>query len=675
MKRLLSWLASVTVLPREISVFEGAYLARVNRLTMQFFWLHVPVFAAIAWANDTGPLLALILTTAVAIGPWVAHRSLSNPRTVTLVYGFAAMLMGGLLVHFGQGPVQIEMHFYFFALLAMLALYGNPMAILVAAVTVALHHLLLWVYLPASVFNYDAEWWVVAVHAAFVVLESIATVYIARSFFDNVIGLEKIVRQRTLELDERNRAMRLVLDNVDEGLITIDREGCVLPEHSAALTRWFGAPKDSQSLVDYLSEIDSDLGDAFALSWEQCLEGFLPIDLCVSQAPATLTWNGRQFRFSYRPLLDGDDVLTGMLVIVSDMTAEVERQRLECEQKETLSVLDRIVADKIGFLEFLSEAEDILETISDPPPDGALVVKRALHTLKGNCMTLGVQTIAELVHEIESAMFADQRPPTNEEVAELRAAWKSLEGRLSTLLGEEMRKSIEIAPNQLQELLRASLDGLPHAELARMIADLRLEPTAGRLRRAGEQAKRIAKRLNKEHVAVEIDDAHLRLDPDQWSSFWSAFIHVVRNALDHGVEAQDTGEPGKKGRGALKLRTFLDGTDFVVSIQDDGRGIAWEKVRQRAREALLACESRDDLIAAMFTDGISTVDEVTEHSGRGVGLAAIRTACEARGGRIEVESEPGCGTTFSFRFPRESMSAAPEEYLLATTARCEGKAA
>jgi two-component system chemotaxis sensor kinase CheA len=304
-----------------------------------------------------------------------------------------------------------------------------------------------------------------------------------------------------------------------------------------------------------------------------------------------------------------------------------------------------------------------------------LVVKRALHTLKGNCMTLGVQTIAELVHEIESAMFADQRPPTNEEVAELRAAWKSLEGRLSTLLGEEMRKSIEIAPNQLQELLRASLDGLPHAELARMIADLRLEPTAGRLRRAGEQAKRIAKRLNKEHVAVEIDDAHLRLDPDQWSSFWSAFIHVVRNALDHGVEAQDTGEPGKKGRGALKLRTFLDGTDFVVSIQDDGRGIAWEKVRQRAREALLACESRDDLIAAMFTDGISTVDEVTEHSGRGVGLAAIRTACEARGGRIEVESEPGCGTTFSFRFPRESMSAAPEEYLLATTARCEGKAA
>jgi hypothetical protein len=110
--------------------------------------------------------------------------------------------------------VQIEMHFYFFALLAMLAIFGNPMVIVVAAVTVAVHHLLLWATLPASVFNYAAPLWVVVVHAAFVVLESVATVYIARSFFDNVIGLEKIVHQRTAEIDARNRDMRLVLDNV-----------------------------------------------------------------------------------------------------------------------------------------------------------------------------------------------------------------------------------------------------------------------------------------------------------------------------------------------------------------------------------------------------------------------------------------------------------------------------
>src|SRR5712692_6767744 len=69
-----------------------------------------------------------------------------------------ALMMGVLLVRLGQGPVQIEMHFYFFALLAMLCMFANPLVNLAAAVTVALHHLIVWLIVPRSVFNYEAEW-------------------------------------------------------------------------------------------------------------------------------------------------------------------------------------------------------------------------------------------------------------------------------------------------------------------------------------------------------------------------------------------------------------------------------------------------------------------------------------------------------------------------------------
>ncbi len=117
----------------------------------------------IATFDDTGPLLALSLTLATLAGPVLASKMLENPRHLSAVFGFTAMLMGALLVHFGQEPVQIAMHFYFFALIAMLALFGNPLAIVVAAVTVAAHHLAFWIYLPQSVFNYDAPIWVVAV--------------------------------------------------------------------------------------------------------------------------------------------------------------------------------------------------------------------------------------------------------------------------------------------------------------------------------------------------------------------------------------------------------------------------------------------------------------------------------------------------------------------------------
>src|SRR6185295_15090654 len=178
------------------------------------------------------PLSALLLTCVVMIGPSIAYRVIRHPRALSVVYGITAMLMGGVLVHFGQGPVQIEMHFYFFALLAMCCLFANPMVNIAAAVTVALHHLAAWLLVPSSVFNYEAQWWVVLVHAGFVVLETLAACYISREFFDNVIGLEKIVEARTATIREKQRDMRLILDNVETGLVTVDLDGRLSSECS-----------------------------------------------------------------------------------------------------------------------------------------------------------------------------------------------------------------------------------------------------------------------------------------------------------------------------------------------------------------------------------------------------------------------------------------------------------
>src|SRR6202049_4415363 len=167
-------------LPAEITPFERHFLARLNKVPLVSFYLHIPVLMAVAWAAGTGPLYALALSLVVIIGPTIAYRAIQNPRWLSVVYGVTAMFMGALLVHFGQGPVQIEMHFYFFSLIAMCAVFGNPLVVVAAAVPVALHHLAVWLFLPRSVFNYDAAWWVVGVHAAFVVLESVAACFISR---------------------------------------------------------------------------------------------------------------------------------------------------------------------------------------------------------------------------------------------------------------------------------------------------------------------------------------------------------------------------------------------------------------------------------------------------------------------------------------------------------------
>jgi signal transduction histidine kinase len=192
------------LLPPQSSEFERKYLDRVNRIAMWFFVAQLPVFVLIAVFNKTDPDIVLAFTSAVLLGPIAAVHYLHSQRSVSVVMGITAMFMGGILVHASQGPLQIEMHFYFFVLLALLAVYGNPLVIVVAALTVVAHHLLLWFVLPASVFNYDAPVWVVAIHAMFVLLEAVAACFIARNFFDNVVELEQRIQERTHKLQEIN---------------------------------------------------------------------------------------------------------------------------------------------------------------------------------------------------------------------------------------------------------------------------------------------------------------------------------------------------------------------------------------------------------------------------------------------------------------------------------------
>ena len=133
MRRLIDYL----ILPAEITKFERDYLAKLNRIALLSFWAHLPVLPIIALLSGTSAARALLYTAVMLVGPTAAHRTLKNPRSLSIVSGFTAMCMGGLLVHFGQGRMQIEMHFYFFVLIALLAVFANPLAIITAAVTCA----------------------------------------------------------------------------------------------------------------------------------------------------------------------------------------------------------------------------------------------------------------------------------------------------------------------------------------------------------------------------------------------------------------------------------------------------------------------------------------------------------------------------------------------------------
>jgi two-component system chemotaxis sensor kinase CheA len=198
---------------------------------------------------------------------------------------------------------------------------------------------------------------------------------------------------------------------------------------------------------------------------------------------------------------------------------------------------------------------------------------------------------------------------------------------------------------------------MDHHELMRMVRAWRHPSVATVLGPYVATAKKTAARLDKE-VDVVLDDKGLRLPHSDLRSFCATLVHVLRNALDHGIEApEERLRAGKAAAGRITIAARAEASSFVLAISDDGRGIDWTRLRAKAEAAGLAAETERDLVDALFADGVSTRDDVTTLSGRGVGLGATKTRCEDLGGVLSVKTVPGSGTTFEFSFPVRSSLA------------------
>jgi signal transduction histidine kinase len=451
------------------------------------------------------------------------------------------------------------------------------------------------------------------------------------------------------KIARRNDQMRLVLDNVDEALATIRRDGTLDLECSAAFVRWFGAPAAGHFAAQ-VAGADARMHAMLTLAWAEIVEGTMPMELLVDQFPDRLDRDGRHYRLDIKPLV-AHDALVGALLRIRDVTTEVETQRVLTAQCEYVAVFERAMADPHGVREFIEDTSRLIERL---PGDTDLVDrKRTAHTIKGNAAIYGVTSVAEVAHRLEDAM-AESAAIDPAMVQELVATWGAFATRVEHLLGDR-RAHVDIPCAELEAL--ADLAERAGASAAERLRALLHEPVSLRFSGFRRQMARVAERLGKPAPEVAVEADGVRLPPDRLRPFWSAFAHLVRNALDHGIEpADERCAIGKPAAGRIALRARIDDGVVAIEITDDGRGISWDRVRDQARAAGLPAADHGDLVRALFADGISTAAEVSETSGRGVGLAAVRAAVEELGGGIEVDSAPGRGARFVFTFVIPSVA-------------------
>jgi two-component system chemotaxis sensor kinase CheA len=266
-------------------------------------------------------------------------------------------------------------------------------------------------------------------------------------------------------------------------------------------------------------------------------------------------------------------------------------------------------------------------------------------------------TIAERCHTLEEHLLA--LPQVDAEAATaIAGTWTEFKAKLASVFGPDLTTpGADVRAEDLAELRDAIARGASIAAIKRLVKSWDLERIRPRLDRFAEQAQHLAERLGKGRLIVEVADHGVRMDASRLRPFWSALTHVVRNAVDHGIESPaERVAAGKPADGRLVLETLRDGAAVIVEIRDDGAGIDWDAVRQRARQASLATATQADLVDALLSDGLTTRDVVSETSGRGVGLAAVRAACAAMNATIHVASERGKGSRFRFTFTPHQAS-------------------
>jgi two-component system chemotaxis sensor kinase CheA len=235
---------------------------------------------------------------------------------------------------------------------------------------------------------------------------------------------------------------------------------------------------------------------------------------------------------------------------------------------------------------------------------------------------------------------------------------------LHTALGEQFiskDKIIIIEESRLLEIEEKVSSLLPIEEsslVRRDIRRLRYKNFSELLAPYVEYTKNLSEKLMKTVNDLEIEGGNIHVDTDKYNPFIKSLTHVFRNCVDHGIEhAEDRIKSNKDEAGNIYCKVDIKDNLIHLTISDDGSGIDIEKIKKKAVEKGIFNEwqveslRNEEVIELIFIDDFSTSKDISEFSGRGFGLSAVKQEVDRLGGSIHVETEREAGTTFRFVIP------------------------
>lgn len=477
---------------------------------------------------------------------------------------------------------------------------------------------------------------------------------------------------------EGKKRLEVVLNNLAHGLMVFNADGVIQPGCSKICETFFNINPDGKKFIDVLN-IQKEAARSSVDSWIfMMFEEIAPFNDIAPMGPRVyLSPSGAHIELEYRPIKDGSGKLTDIICIARDATYEIELKKKISEQQAFVNTVMSIINNRQAFHDFVNQFRGLYKEIqkvfsqADAEVDIASLT-RHVHTIKGSAALFYLDTITSIAHELETELsqikgtrgfevirtfFVQNITQLKDTLEKFISANISLVGKI----GEPEERVRELPTEKITKIsnaLKQSL-GAESPIYKQYIEEIVAEPIVNQFARYNILVNRIAEKLDKE-VDYIVNPSDIRLPVEPYSSLFSSLVHLFKNAIDHGIEKKEIRDLiGKSPRGKIEVSVQDQNNDVIISVRDDGGGIDVTAVRNKIRVLKLLSEveiskiSDEEIMQYIFSPGLSTKEEVTTTSGRGVGLDAVKYQAKQLGGDCWVSSVKGKGTEFFIKLPRQ----------------------
>jgi two-component system, chemotaxis family, sensor kinase CheA len=495
--------------------------------------------------------------------------------------------------------------------------------------------------------------------------------------------LSRQVADRTVDLQERSNAVSRLLDNANQGFLTFSVSLEVENEYSKKCLEIFERSIESETIGKLLypdeSEKSKFLEETFHAVFNESDE--VKVDAILSLIPHEFVINNKAVNVVYKIIEENR-----CMVILTDITDKKNLEKNIERERNTLKMVVSAISNRDEFFELLEDYQNFLAQrdqfvdFKQMPSYNLSELYRAIHTYKGLFAQKDFITTPQGLHKVESKLssWLNEGNVSNEIIQMMLnkigfEIWLSKDIEIiENILGDDFmdkKSTISIDDDtfdrlhtKVNELINDQPDECHDLlELLEIIRMLKYKPIGEYFSSLPKYVEQISERLEKSLYPMEIEDETTFSASEEFRSFAKSLIHVIRNSVDHGIETPEERVAHDKDEfGTIHISITENEENIMIEVSDDGRGIDTEKLKQKAIESgiktALELETDEAVMELLFEDYLSTKEEVSDLSGRGVGLASVRAEVLKMGGTYQAISEKGIGTQFIFSIPKKSIN-------------------